>query len=307
MDKIEVTKTTIGLINPKVLEEGSRIASALMEGGAAGWSTLIGKNVNYSVTASDYGKPAEVLKAEFGGEFALTEIKWDGDRSGRLFLLTPAPGAREVVAHMTALMLGGSANPAETKLDAEGMDAFSEAVNSFFGQAAQQARAELGGAIKLVVEGTKKTALADGTPASLFGAGDLLRFAIKTTVEGRPPFTLSLLMSPSVTGVRVEEDRPAGTTVKASAESLGIEPDRFATAMKVKLPLVVVIAAKKMRMELIQGMSPGTIIEFKKMSGEMLDVVAGNVKIAEAEVVITNQCFGIQIRSMVDARARTKS
>ena len=39
------------------------------------------------------------------------------------------------------------------------------------------------------------------------------------------------------------------------------------------------------------------------MSGEMLDVLAGNVKIAVAEVVITNQCFGIQVRAMVDPRA----
>ena len=73
--------------------------------------------------------------------------------------------------------------------------------------------------------------------------------------------------------------------------------------MRIKLPLIVTIASKKMRMELIQEMNPGTIIEFRKMSGEPLDVMAGNVKIAEAEVVITNQCFGIQIRAIVDPRA----
>ena len=73
--------------------------------------------------------------------------------------------------------------------------------------------------------------------------------------------------------------------------------------MKIKVPLIVVLARNRTRMEVIQEMAPGTILEFRKQAGEILDVCAGHVKIAEAEVVIVNQHFGVQIRRMVSPGA----
>jgi flagellar motor switch/type III secretory pathway protein FliN len=90
------------------------------------------------------------------------------------------------------------------------------------------------------------------------------------------------------------------------AARLGIDPANLSIAMKIKLPMIVNIATKKMRMELIQDRCPGTIIEFRKMSGENLDVNATNVKVATAEAVIVNQCFGVQIRGIVDPQTLIK-
>ncbi len=296
------------MINPEIAEKGGRIAHALMEGGAAGWSTLIGKNVTYATVDLDYGRPAEVIKPEDAGEAVATPVDWSGDNSGKVYLIAPAAGAKEVVAYMMALMLGGNANPAATQLDAEGMDAYSEAVNSFFGQGAQQARGEIGGAIKTAVGASKLVDFTKTSPNDEIEAGDYLRVRIKVTIEGRPPFNVSLLIGRSVTGVAPDAADPAKAAAEAAAaaEKLGVNPANLAIAMKIKLPVIVNIATKKMRMELIQGMCPGTIIEFRKMSGENLDVVASNVKVATAEAVIVNQCFGVQIRSIVDPRVMVK-
>lgn len=295
-----------GIINPEVAEKGGRIVKAVMEGGAAGWSTLIGKNVSYAVTSVDYGTPAEVIKPGDMGEAVLTPVAWSGDHKGQVYLLVPAAGAKAVVAYMMALMLGGTANPDATKLDAEGMDAYSEAVNSFFGQGAQQARGEIGGVIKTAV-GASKTVNFTALPPDAVEAGDYLCSKVAVTIEGRPPFTLIMLVGRSVTGVAPEAGPAQSQQLEqAAAEKLGVDPGNLAIAMKIKLPLVVCIASKKMRMELIQGMCPGTIIEFRKMSGENLDVLASNVKIATAEAVIINQCFGVQIRSIVDPHTAVK-
>ena len=117
---------------------------------------------------------------------------------------------------------------------------------------------------------------------------------------------VEMLISRSVTGVAQDVESNEAEEQAAVAEQLGISPSNLAIAMKIKLPLIVGIAAKRMRMELIQNMCPGTIIEFKKMSGENLDVLAANTKVATAEAVIINQCFGVQIRSIVDPKAMLK-
>ena len=68
--------------------------------------------------------------------------------------------------------------------------------------------------------------------------------------------------------------------------------------MRLPLPVVVVLATTKKRVENIKELAPGSIIEFRKFAGEFLDVCAGNTKIAEGEVVIVNQHFGIQLRKI---------
>lgn len=298
---------SVGLVNPEVAEKGGRIAKAMMEGGAAGWSTLIGKNVSYAISSVDYGSPSEVVKPKETGETVVTPVDWTGDTQGKLLLLVPTTGAKEVVAYMMALMLGGDANPQTTQLDADGMDAYSEAVNSFFGQGAQQTRGELGGTIKTAVGASRVVDFNAVPPGEALDKGEYLVNKVKMTIEGQPPFTLELLISRSVTGVAPEADANAGAEERAAAaEKLGVDPHNLAIALKIKLPVVVSIASKKMRMELIQDMCPGTIIEFKKMSGENLDVLAANIKVATAEAVIVNQCFGVQIRSIVDPQAAIK-
>ncbi|MCL2000027.1 MAG: FliM/FliN family flagellar motor switch protein [Planctomycetes bacterium] len=298
---------SVVMINPEIVEKGNRIAKALIEGGSAGWSTLIGKNIVYDLAGSDYGRLAEIVKPDEIGEAVATPVDWSGEYSGKIHLLVPAAGAKEVVAYMMALMLGGAADPAATKLDVEGMDAYSEATNSFFGQGAQQARGEIGGVIKTTVGTSRLVDFSKTAPADELGADDYLCVKIKVSIDGRPTFTLLMLISRSVTGVQPETDPgQAAEEAKKAAENLGVNPANLAIAMKVKLPVVVCIATKNMRMELIQALCPGSIIEFRKKSEENLDVLATNVKVATAEAVTVNQCFGVQIHSIVDPRAAVK-
>ena len=293
----------IGLANPELIAEGERIAKAIFEGGSAGWATLIGKNISSAPGMTDYGKPVELVKKDELAEVLLTRVEWSGDKQGRLYLLVPADCAKTVVALMTALMLGGAPNPEDVKFDADGMDAYSEAINSFFGQAAQQARAVLAGNIKLAVEPAKLIDFSKEKISDVIGAEEKLSHKSMVSIESFQPYQIQLIMTASVTGIEVDTGNEEAESMQENAKALGIDTKNLENAISLKIPLIVLIANKFMRMELIQEMCPGTIIEFKKMSGEMLDVMIGNVKIAEAEVVITNQYFGIQIRRIIDPRA----
>lgn len=294
---------TIGLLNADVASMATKIAKAILDGGSGGWSTLVGQNVTSSIVHTDYGSAEELLNAGNLGQTLVTEVDWSGDHIGKMWFLVPANGAKGVIAHMMALMLGGEANPESTKLDAEGMDAYSEAVNSFFGQAAQQARGDVGGNIKLTVSPSRSVDFSTDKVTDTFPPDDLICQRANVVIPGLIPFQVFLLMTVSVTGMKIEQLKDKSSIMKEGASALGIDPKNLDNAMHLKVPVVVEIASKLVRMELIQDMCPGTIIEFRKMSGEMLDVMIGNVKIGEAEAVITNQHFGVQIRRIVDPQA----
>jgi flagellar motor switch/type III secretory pathway protein FliN len=294
---------TSDLIHPEIVKKGEAIAKALMEGGSAGWSTLLSKNVDYAIVAGDFGRPDEVVKPADISDAVITSVDWSGDTSGKVHLLMPAAGAREVVAHFLSLMLGGDPDPATVTFDAEGMDAYSEAANSYFGQGSQQARSEIGGNIKTTVTGSKAVDFSKTSPGEIFGKDEYYCAKVKVTIEGRPPFAPELLISQSVTGIAAaaEPEAEAEREGAEAAGKLGIDPANLAIAMKIRLPVIVSVASKRMRMEDIQNICPGTIIEFKDNTfGENLDVMVGTVKVATAEAVTTNQRFGVQIRSLVD-------
>jgi flagellar motor switch/type III secretory pathway protein FliN/chemotaxis protein CheY-P-specific phosphatase CheC len=295
----------IGLASPAILEEAGRIAKILGEGGSGALSTMIGGDVVFTPGQTDFGNAAELVDKALGTVLA-TRLDWSGDRKGMVVVVLPEAGAKTLVAHMMALMLGAPADPDGAKMDAEGLDAYTEAMGNFAGQGAQALRGALGGALKLAAAGTKLYDAASADPAEMIGPGAWLCHKGRIALAGRPPVALHLFMTVPVTGMELEAPPPAPVNLAASAESLGLDPENLAHAMKLKVPLIVVLARNRMRMEVIQEMVPGTIIEFRKQAGEILDVCAGHVKIAEAEVVTTNQHFGVQIRHMVDPRVKVE-
>lgn len=291
---------------PELLEAAGHIAKIFIDGGSGAWSTMTGADLAYHPGDARVDFP-EALAAQLGTGL-VTRIGWSGDRSGKIYLWLSEDGAKAIIAYMMALMMGGEADLAGTQLDAEGMDAYAEAANNFVGQGAQALRGELGGELKFTVESTFRAELPGGA-SEAFGNAPLAALFGDFSLGGAGAYPLAVAMEPSCTGVAVPEaegdnDAAAG----ASAEVLrDFSPENVAHVMKLPIPLVVVLAEKKMRMELVQEMAPGTIIEFRKQSGEKLDVCANNVKIAEAEVVMTNRHFGVQFQRMINPREKTEN
>ncbi len=303
-------------INPAVIETGSTIARTLFSSGAEALQTLLGKGVLYTEGATEYTTPAEALSplAEEEETVVLSRVVWTGDHEGTLHLLLPEEGAKAVVAFMLAMLMGEEADPETTQLDDEGMDACQEAIANLLGQAAQGLRQDPGGEVTLQADPLQKADLGTRPPAELIGAEDLLHHTGQLTIEGVAPFPVHLFLSPSVTGISTEIESTGAESAGEGAEATdagaaggeakpGLNRD---VALHLRIPVVVMLAEKKERMEVIRDLSPGAIIEFRKLSGEFLDIQAGNIKFAEGEVVIVNEHFGIQIRKLVDIRTANR-
>lgn len=301
--------SSFSTINPAILDAAKGIADTFFEAGGPAWSTMISRGVLYTPGSCEYQTASDALH-DSREMMVVTTVAWEGDRSGTLYLLIPATVAKGAIAYFLALAMGTEADPEHTPLDAESLDAYSELVNTMLGQGAQALRGKIGGKINLVAKKTEVIDFSSTDPQKIFGSGEYLCHNGQITIEGLMPDTVRLFLPVSVTGMTIEIEKrpsvempaPPQTPSPSPSSQTPPEPPNRKLVLNLDLPVIVILAEKKVRMEAIRGFSPGSIIEFRKLSGEFLDIYANNIKIGEGEVVVTNQHFGIQIRKLVHPR-----
>lgn len=73
-----------------------------------------------------------------------------------------------------------------------------------------------------------------------------------------------------------------------------------------ELPVSVELARKNVLIADILQLGEGSILEFDKMAGEPVDLLVNNKKIAEGEVVVIDDRFGIRVTNLLDPSERAK-
>ncbi len=73
-----------------------------------------------------------------------------------------------------------------------------------------------------------------------------------------------------------------------------------------ELPLSVELARKEMQIREILNLGEGSIVEFDKLAGEPVDILVNDKKIAEGEVVVIEDRFGVRITGLVDPSERIR-
>lgn len=74
-----------------------------------------------------------------------------------------------------------------------------------------------------------------------------------------------------------------------------------ASLKEVKVPVQVVLGETDLTMEEMAGLGTGSIIELRSLAGEPVELRAAGEKIAEGEVVVIDENFGIRITSIPSA------
>jgi len=94
----------------------------------------------------------------------------------------------------------------------------------------------------------------------------------------------------------------------ALASPLGIEalPGYAKSLLRIKVPVIVTLAAKKQPVGRIVELGPGSIIQFDKSCEEMLQMHVNDHVIAEGEAVKVGDKFGIRLTSLVVPGERFK-
>lgn len=76
------------------------------------------------------------------------------------------------------------------------------------------------------------------------------------------------------------------------------------SALRVQVPVVVVLARQQMRVEQLVKLVPGVLIQFNKPCDSPMVVEVGNQAIAEGDIVKTGDKFGIRIGKILKPAER---
>ncbi len=76
------------------------------------------------------------------------------------------------------------------------------------------------------------------------------------------------------------------------------------SVLRIRVPLVVVLARQPMRIDQVTKLVPGVLIQFDKPCESPMTVEVGDQPIAEGEIVKTGEKFGIRIGSILKPAER---
>jgi flagellar motor switch protein FliN len=77
--------------------------------------------------------------------------------------------------------------------------------------------------------------------------------------------------------------------------------------LDVKLPISVELGRTDMLVKEILECGPGTVIELSKLAGEPVDVFVNGRMVAQGEVVVVDEHFGVRVTNLLSPRDRVKS
>ncbi|MCB1059361.1 MAG: flagellar motor switch protein FliN [Calditrichaeota bacterium] len=178
-------------------------------------------------------------------------------------------------------------------------DLFKETVSGYFGDVAKA-----GGPHQLAEEA--KAVLIDMSPADFVGSW---------TVS-----VLSLGPNPNVTIVKVTSNElidalfPPRTEPKKSAKGEQgadvIDPSvkkEMSLVMDIELPISIELGRTHMLIRDIVKLSPGSVVELDKLSGEPVDLYVNNKRFARGEVVVIEENFAVRITDLINPEERFAS
>jgi flagellar motor switch protein FliN len=77
--------------------------------------------------------------------------------------------------------------------------------------------------------------------------------------------------------------------------------------LDVKLPISVELGRTEMLVKEILDCGPGTVIELNKLAGEPVDVFINGRIVAQGEVVVVDEHFGVRVTALLSPRERVRS
>lgn len=96
--------------------------------------------------------------------------------------------------------------------------------------------------------------------------------------------------------------RPVARTAAPSRRASKIE-----SILKLKVPVVVRLAERKMPVSQVVRMAPGTILEFDRTVGEELDLMINNAAIGRGLAVKAGEHFGLRITAIDSVAGRIQT
>ncbi len=106
----------------------------------------------------------------------------------------------------------------------------------------------------------------------------------------------------------VNQSNAAGTAQAASFDELsGAETAAgnapLETLLDVPLPITIEFGRTRMSVQEVLQLGRGSVIQLERVVGEPVDIYVSDRKLAEGEVVVIGEYFGVRVTSLVGAGA----
>lgn len=76
-------------------------------------------------------------------------------------------------------------------------------------------------------------------------------------------------------------------------------PTDLQTILKLKVPLIVTVGARRVSVDTVLGLGPGSIVELGKSSDDPLEVLINNKQVGTGEAVKVYENFGVRITQIL--------
>lgn len=105
------------------------------------------------------------------------------------------------------------------------------------------------------------------------------------------------------------EAAPASVFGDLTPESVGLAPEsakNLDLVMDIPIQLTVELGRTKMPIRNLLQLAQGSVVELNELAGEPLDVFVNGCLVAQGEVVVVNEKFGIRLTDIVTPSERLK-
>ncbi len=113
----------------------------------------------------------------------------------------------------------------------------------------------------------------------------------------------------AATASAAPEPQSANVFANLSAESVGLSPEsarNLELVMDIPIQLTVELGRTRMPIRNLLQLAQGSVVELNELAGEPLDVFVNGCLVAQGEVVVVNEKFGIRLTDIVTPSERLK-
>jgi len=319
----------------KALQE---FAAIVAEESAVVMSTLLDKKIEIAGKSTGAAE-SEALGSEYPEELIIVDCPFAaGFDASNTFLFNKA-----LVAKLSDLMMMGDGT---AEFNEDHIDAIQEGVNQMMGAAATALSGKLNKAMDFQPSSARLSTLADSgldlddMTASIFelqvegeSEGQIALLTPYSVIKeaaaamaSAAPESEAAAEGGADLGMELGDLEPAASAAEAPAEEepamagvgdVGVgfapiagvsdkEKERLELLLDIKLDISIELGRTRMLLRDILELGPGSVIELDKMAGESVDLLINNKKLAEGEVVVVDENFGVRITHLISMQERIK-
>ncbi|OUV02350.1 MAG: flagellar motor switch protein FliN [Betaproteobacteria bacterium TMED82] len=104
-----------------------------------------------------------------------------------------------------------------------------------------------------------------------------------------------------------ENDSQGGEIVEASTEENKVGKINPEVLQGIPVTISVEVGRTSLKIRDLLRLAQGSVVELERLAGEPLDLLVNNTVVAQGEIVLVNDRYGIRLTRVVPAEERMKS